>query len=290
MSGNYEMTSNLKIAELLDEAAELLELQDGNPFRIRSYRNAADIIRKMEKPVAEIISEKDKDALQEIPGIGNRLAASIREIVKTGHLKLLDRLESKLSPERLFSKVPGIGEKLAARIHSELDIDSLPELEMAAHNGRLNEIEGLGQGKIAGIRDALAGMLARKGRSKVRRKGTQSDQPDVALLLEIDKMYREKAAKNELRKIAPKRFNPGRKKWLPVMNTQKQGWTFTVLYSNSARAHDLNKTHDWVVIYYDDGEEEGQNTVITAGSGPLEGSRIVPGREKECYNYYQKNG
>ncbi len=282
------MTLNLKIAELLDEAAELLELQDGNPFRVRSYRNAAEAIRKMKKPVSDILSEKGKDGLQDIPGIGNRLAASIREIVKTGHLKLLDRLESKLSPERIISKVPGIGEKLAARIHSQLDIDSLPELEMAAHNGRLKEVEGLGASKISGIRDALAGMLSRRGRSKAREKSTEADQPDVALLLEIDKLYREKAAKNELRKIAPKRFNPERKKWLPVMNTQKQGWTFTVLYSNSARAHDLNKTHDWVVIYYDDGEDEGQNTVITAGSGPLEGSRIVPGREKECYNHYQK--
>lgn len=286
------MIKNLTIADLLDEVASLLDIQENNAFRVRSYRNAAQTIRQLDKPVVEIFQEKGVEGLKELPGIGNRLAGSIREIIETGHLQLLDRLESQLTPERILSRVPGIGEKLAARIYSQLDIETLPELEMAAHNGRLKEIEGLGQAKIEGIRDALAGMLSRKGQSSYQKRAvgeSEVEQPDVELILQLDQTYRTKAEKGELRKIAPKRFNPEGKKWLPVMTTKKQGWSFTLLFSNTERAHDLGKTHDWVVIYFDDGKHEGQNTIITAGSGSLKGKRIIRGREDECHSYYQNN-
>ena len=61
---------------------------------------------------------------------------------------------------------------------------------------------------------------------------------------------------------------------------------YTALFSNTARAHEAGKTHDWVVLYYDDGSGERQGTVITAERGPLHGKRIVRGREAECAAYY----
>jgi hypothetical protein len=283
------MIKNIQVADLLDDTANLLDLEESNPFRVRSYRNAAKILREMDKPVAKIVEEEGLDGLKALPGIGQRLAVSIREIIHTGHFRLLNQLERQLSPERVIRRVPGIGEKLAERIYSKLDVETLPELEMAAHNGRLYEIERLGHLKIEGIKNALAGMLGRKGKSsykKYLKNESAQEEPTVDLILEVDRIYLEKAHKGKLRKIAPKRFNPDRKKWLPVMNIKKKGWSFTLLFSNSARAHELGKADDWVVVYYDNGRVEGQNTIITAGSGSMEGKRIVRGREDECQNYY----
>jgi hypothetical protein len=110
--------------------------------------------------------------------------------------------------------------------------------------------------------------------------------PPVDLLLEIDAEYRGRAEAGELRKIAPRRFNPEGEAWLPIMNTERKGWEFTVLYSNTARAHELGTTHDWVVIYYKREGVEDQVTVVTETSGLLEGKRVVRGREAECRDYY----
>lgn len=65
-------------------------------------------------------------------------------------------------------------------------------------------------------------------------------------------------------------------------------WHFTALFSNTARAHELNRTRDWVVIYfYDDDHDEGQHTVVTETSGRLKGRRVVRGREAECRDFYE---
>lgn len=116
------------------------------------------------------------------------------------------------------------------------------------------------------------------------------DQPDVGTLLEVDGEYRRKAEADELTKIAPKRFNPEGKSWLPILHTSRNGWDFTVLYSNTARAHDLGKIHDWVVIYYEREGREDQAIVVTASHGKLAGKRIVRGREAKCERYYRSEG
>jgi hypothetical protein len=110
----------------------------------------------------------------------------------------------------------------------------------------------------------------------------------VTAILEVDKKYRYRAATGKLKTIAPRRFNPGRKSWLPIMHTEKNGWRFTAMFSNTARAHGLNKTHDWVVIYFEKDGEEDQCTVVTEQRGPLEGQRVVRGREKECRALYSR--
>lgn len=111
--------------------------------------------------------------------------------------------------------------------------------------------------------------------------------PSVKLILGIDAEYRSKAAADQLKKIAPKKFNPEGKAWLPIMNTRREGWRFTVLFSNTQRAHDLGKTDDWVVVYYDDGSGEQKCTVVTEFKGRLKGKRVIRGREKECSEYYE---
>ena len=77
--------------------------------------------------------------------------------------------------------------------------------------------------------------------------------------------------------VAPKKFNPESKRWQPVMQMAKGGWRFKVLYSNTARAHELGKTSDWVVIYYERGDQQGQCTIVTESRGPNRGERTVRG-------------
>jgi hypothetical protein len=109
----------------------------------------------------------------------------------------------------------------------------------------------------------------------------------VALLLEIDQGYRSAAGAGRLPTIAPRRFNPHGESWLPVQHLTRDGWHFTALYSNTARAHELGRTRDWVVIFcYDHAHVEQQCTVVTEHAGDLAGRRVVRGRESECREYY----
>ncbi|MBV9188932.1 MAG: hypothetical protein JOZ85_00495 [Betaproteobacteria bacterium] len=113
-------------------------------------------------------------------------------------------------------------------------------------------------------------------------------QPTVALLLDIDREYREKGRAGLLARIAPRRFNPEGKAWLPVLNARHDDWHFTALFSNTERAHELHRTYDWVVIFYSDPDgDEGQATVVTERRGALTGQRVVRGREPECARYYR---
>ena len=105
----------------------------------------------------------------------------------------------------------------------------------------------------------------------------------MELLLEVDSQYRRGAAAGKLPRIAPKRFNPEGESWLPILHTDRGKWHFTALFSNTARAHELGRTGDWVVVYYyDDDHQEGQNTVVTETKGAMKGERVVRGREAEC--------
>ncbi len=113
-------------------------------------------------------------------------------------------------------------------------------------------------------------------------------QPGVDLLLDIDREYREKARAGLLPRIAPRRFNPEGKTWLPVLNTRFGPWHFTALFSNTGRAHELHRTYDWVVIFYSDPDgEEGHATLVTERRGALTGQRVVRGREPECARYFR---
>jgi putative hydrolase len=114
-------------------------------------------------------------------------------------------------------------------------------------------------------------------------------QPRVDLLLNLDREYREKARAGELPRIAPRRLNPDRKPWLPVLHAHRDGWHCTALFSNTEQAHILHRTYDWVVIFYSGaGDEEGQATVVTERRGSLTGLRVVRGREPECARFYRE--
>ena len=263
--------------------ADILELQNEDGFRIAAYRRAARTLMELNRPVDEIVRSRGLEGLMELPGIGRGIGAAIVEIVQTGSWSQLDRLCGTLEPEKLFRTVPGIGPALAAEIHGELHIDTLEQLEQAAYDGRLERLPGVGVRRAFAIKGALSERLGHR-RFKEHRPAAS---PPIGLLLDVDREYLTKAAADSLRKIAPKRFNPKGEAWLPVLHTRRGDWHFTILFSNTQRAHELGKTHDWVVIYFHpDSEPEAQCTVVTETHGPLEGHRVVRGREGDCVAHY----
>ncbi|MEZ4864967.1 MAG: helix-hairpin-helix domain-containing protein [Caldilineaceae bacterium] len=293
--------TNAQIADLLDDIARQLERGEENPFRVRAYREGARTVRKADCAVADLVTSNGTDTLQSMPNIAEGLAAVIGEYVSSGQSSLHAQLRAESSPQSTLVQVPGIGKTLAARIVEQLDIKTLPQLEQAAHDGRLAAVEGFGSRRVQAVRSSLAGILSasarRRSRQRTKAATTHAGQrPAVAALLDVDQEYRRRAAAGELEKIAPRRFNPQNEAWLPILHTTRGEWRFTVLFSNTARAHELNKTDDWVVIYYrpqssaadHNAEAEEQNTVVTEAQGPLHGRRVVRGREAECQKYYKE--
>jgi putative hydrolase len=272
-----DLDRNHLVAERLREAAALLEEQAASPFRVRAFRRAADTVDGLRRDVGEIVERDGLAGLDALPGIGRGIASAIDELVRTGRWSQLERLRGGAEPEPLFRTIPGVGPVLAQRIHDVLHVESLPALEIAAHDGRLAALPGVGARRAAAIAAGLAARLGRARGVPVR----PPAEPSVSLLLDVDREYRERAGR--LPRIAPRRFNPTGERWLPVLHAERGGWHFTALYSNTALAHRLGRTRDWVVVYFHaDHAPEGQRTVVTETRGPLAGHRVVRGREAEC--------
>ncbi|UCH75544.1 MAG: hypothetical protein JSU82_06855 [Rhodospirillales bacterium] len=276
--------NNQDIAAKLLELADLLEQQEANPFRVNAYRRAAGVIAGQDESLVAIWQCGGIEALQDLPTVGRSIALAIDEMLRTGRWMQLERLRGALDPEQVFRSIPGVGSRLAIRIHDQLHVDTLEALEVAAHDGRLERVSGIGPRRARMIAATLGDMLQRR---PARASGTGAE-PAVPMLLDVDQEYRRKAAAGALPKIAPRRFNPKGESWLPILHAQRGHWHFTVLFSNTARAHELGRTDDWVVLYFHtDSGPEGQRTVVTETHGPLGGRRVVRGREAECLTHYR---
>lgn len=276
--------TNAAIAAKLEEVAAILEGQDADRFRVAAYRKGAATVRHHPVSMAEILDAEGVDGLVRLPAIGETLADAIATMVRTGRLPQLERLRGDADPEALFRTLPGIGPEFAERLHFELGVDTLEGLEAAAFDGRVEALEGFGPKRVEGLRAALG---ARLRRVRWRRAARPAPPPTVAELLEVDAVYRRRAEAGELPTIAPRRFNPEGDAWLPVLHTERDGRHYTALYSNTPLAHRLGRTRDWVVLYPENGAAERPFTVVTERRrGPLEGRRVVRGREEECRRYY----
>jgi predicted flap endonuclease-1-like 5' DNA nuclease len=271
-------------AERLREVADLLAHQADNPYRVAAYRHAADAVAALKTDVRELLELGGIKALDEIPGVGRRIAGGLAELARTGRWTYLERLRGSAEPRDVFCAIPGIGPALAKRLHETLHVETLEQLEAALHEKDGKAIGGIGPRRLAILRAALGQMLAR-----IRVVRTQpSDEPPVDVLLDVDREYRAKVQANQLKVIAPKRFNPRGEAWLPILHTTRDKWHFTALFSNTARAHELGKVHDWVVLYFhSDSGGEAQRTIVTQPRGALAGQRVVRGRERECLPLYE---
>lgn len=291
------LATNAQLATMLDEVAERLEAQGANPFRVRAYHGAAVTLRNLNAAASDILEREGAAGLMRLPGIGRSLAHALEQLLVSGRMPLLERLRGEDVAERTFATVANIGPKLARRIHDALGIETLSELMAAAEDGRLREVPGMGEKRMRSVRESLAGRFrprtwsapgtlsapAAQARSTHTSTGNE---PSVTELLGIDAEYRALDRQGRLPRISPRSFNPTREAWLPILHTEREGRHYTALYSNTARAHELGATHDWVVIYLDDHDHHGRWTVITSAFGSLRGKRIVRGREPECAAHY----
>ena len=185
-----------------------------------------------------------------------------------------------------FSEIPGLGPKLAARVREQLGIRTVEQLELAAHTGRLQTVAGIGPGRARRIREQLGARFKQMRQARQQHCRPLNPEPPVAELLSVDHEYRVKARAGTLRRVAPKRLNPTGAAWLPVLNTTRGATHYTAFFSNTATAHRLHKTHQWVVILAERSGCLAQYTVVNETRGSWHGERVVRGRESECRSYY----
>ena len=135
---------NADIANVFEEIADLLEIDNANPFRVRAYRNAARNIQSLDEEISTLV-KANKD-LDKIPGIGEALSEKIIEIVTTGHCQALEKLRQKISPGVVdLLHLPGLGPKKVSALYHELDIQTVEQLIRAAKDGRLMKLPGFGE-------------------------------------------------------------------------------------------------------------------------------------------------
>ncbi|MBS1146351.1 MAG: polymerase [Proteobacteria bacterium] len=159
-------THNADIAAVFEEIADRLEIQGANPFRIRAYRNAARNLGELPQE-ARALLEKGDD-LTRLPGIGDDLAAKIREIVETGHCSLLDRLRRELPPAVTeLLQIPGLGPKRVKALYHDLEVQTVEQLYRAARDGRIRALPGFGEKTELNILQAVEAHASQTRRFKL---------------------------------------------------------------------------------------------------------------------------
>jgi DNA polymerase (family 10) len=135
---------NHDITEIFERVADLLEIEDANPFRVRAYRNAARAVESMSQSLADLVARSQD--LCDIPGIGKDLAGKIKEIVDTGNLELLRELEARTPPELSeMMRIAGLGPKRVHLLHEKLGVKSPQDLREAARLGKIRALKGFGE-------------------------------------------------------------------------------------------------------------------------------------------------
>jgi hypothetical protein len=297
---------NAGLADQLSQVASILAQQGADPFRVSAYQNAADTIRDWPDPVWQVYEKDGIEGLQRIPDVGRTISKALQQLIRGGRWPLLERLLGNDVVESAFATIPSIGPRLARRIHEELEIETLAELQAAAWDGRLAKLPGFGEKRLRAVRESLHArgrvapdpdvVDARRSTDDASHKDDLTRKIAVSELLDVDREYREKAQAGKLFRVAPRRFNPNAEAWLPILHTRRNDHHYTALFSNTEHAHAMGTTEDWVVIYIEDHLQPGTSTtnshgkwtVITSLFGDLSGKRIVRGRENECREYYNR--
>jgi hypothetical protein len=258
--------TNQEIAQYLLKYAQEVEHRDANVFRVRAYRQAAAVIADYPQPLDVVLATQGRRGLAAIKGVGAHLAYTIEGLLRTGELRTLRGDDGTVSLDHVLLSVPGVGTELARRLREDLQVNTLEDLDSAVAEGKLEGV-GVGPKRLRGIQDALA---VRLGHLKAPREAP--GEPSVDLLLEIDAEFR-----NLIERHAASRGRRAR-----VMIVQRGGWNFRAAFAETALAHRLGRTRDWVVIEFHNDRYAGQRTVVTEERGRQAGRRVVRGRETEC--------
>ena len=147
---------NNVIAQRFHRFAALMELRGDDPFRWRSYRNAAEAIEVWPTPLKDIADKDGVAGLQEIPGVGKAIAGKVIELLTRGSFDAWDRL-TKETPESVLDlmEIPGIGPKTAALLHQRFKVSTLLEFKVFVAGGGLDLVDGIGPKTAERIKEAL---------------------------------------------------------------------------------------------------------------------------------------
>ncbi len=157
---------NDEVVQFLDTVSRMLMLKNDDPYRIRAYTDAARAVATMIEDVEEV---HEADELQEIPGIGPSIAAKVAEYLDTGHSSYLEQLEREVAPEAPdLLDIPSIGPTRANLIQERLGISTLPALERAAREHRLQMLPGIGERLERRIAEEAASAAQRNGRRRLK--------------------------------------------------------------------------------------------------------------------------
>ena len=148
---------NDAIARRFHRLAALMEVRGDDPFRLRSYRNAAEAIEVWPTPLKEIAEKEGVAGLQEIPGVGKAIAGKVIELLTKGTFDAWERLTAE-TPESVIDllEVPGIGPKTAALLHQRFKVSSLADLKVFVNSGGLDMVDGIGPKTATRIKETLA--------------------------------------------------------------------------------------------------------------------------------------
>lgn len=148
--------TNQEIATIFRRIAELMELREDNPFKIRSYRAAAEMIEELPTPLAEMAAEGGAARLRELPGVGEAISKKIIEMLETGTCQLYEELKAEI-PETVLdlAQVEGIGQKTAQILYRQFKITNLDDLAKFVEGGGLASVPRLGEKAQARIRASL---------------------------------------------------------------------------------------------------------------------------------------
>jgi DNA polymerase (family 10) len=160
---------NIQIARLLDETAALLEIDAADPFRIRSYRRAAEAVEQQTTQLAALVASDPKQLLA-IPGIGKGMAANICELVATGTMPVRAELLAKYKPTMLeLLRLPGMGPKTVALVWSALGVCDIDALEAVAREGKLAGLPRMGDKFTAKLLKGIEDYRRNSGRFRIDR-------------------------------------------------------------------------------------------------------------------------
>ena len=148
--------TNEEIARRFHRLSALMEIRGDDPFRLRSYRNAAEAIEVWPTPLKEIAAKEGVAGLQTIPGVGKAIAGKVMDLLERGTFDAWERL-IKETPETVLdlTEIPGIGPKTAALLHQRFKVSSLPELKTFVAGGGLDLVDGIGPKTAEKIKEAL---------------------------------------------------------------------------------------------------------------------------------------
>jgi DNA polymerase (family X) len=149
---------NEAIARRFAQLAALMEIRGDDPFRLRSYRNAAEAIETWPVQMADIAAHEGETGLQNVPGVGKAIAGKIIELLESGTFGVWERLTAETPATVLeLLELPGIGPKTVANLHQKYKISSLKDLKAFAAGGGLNQVNGIGPKTAARIKESLKG-------------------------------------------------------------------------------------------------------------------------------------